>query len=570
MLTGFYGNTGTGFYKGECFTVTRFLRFLNVSQHQPSSAPGPEPLARAPLYRQRSGGWKPPPHWAYQDIENRGGMLLPLVLVPAIRYTQDTPQDKNQLLARDVAALGSSTMLYLYLQRLLSGQVSRLGQLAQTREKLQKVPQAFQWAVEKVGAYADEALKDKGEEGKNKFKALDFKNKFWSYVPAQAVALTVSALVGPAIGAMAMRHTKHFMQWLRSPNKIANAQNAWNAQTETEQKRHSLELASGTFGAVVAVPLAYRGVNHWDVQKKYGASTLFRLIDHDLPVWGTALLGVVGASKLLGRLIYPRTPQEKAAHPDERSGGAGTPVHDGKAPVVKAPVIGASLLGASYAAALTAAGIYTHKNRNDKVKLKALYNHESAYHAMHWILPSLLLPSIRYTRDDKTRRDEYYIRDFTNFWLGAVVYWAFKQGSKHAIERLNLVEMPSHNPAIEAEREKARALHDAAVKLSAATVATFAQIFNNGFVAPNLSHQFVRSYRQANRQQEPLHAPPPPPSLHSANAGITKSASRGTIKPESETPADAPPFHHPIYANHHRLETPSGPPFVLRIRNNTQ
>jgi hypothetical protein len=159
-------------------------------------------------------------------------------------------------------------------------------------------------------------------------------------------------------------------------------------------------------------------------------------------------------------------------------------------PRVKAPVIGMSILAASYGAAALAAGAFTLKNRRDNPEvLKKFYTYETAYHAMHWVLPSLLLPTIRYTMDPEDKRDELYIRDFTHAWLGAVVYWSAKKGAQKLLDQYSVIGLPALKEKL--TPEKAKRVQQDAVKLASATVATLTQVANNGFLAPKLSHLFT-------------------------------------------------------------------------------
>ena len=113
---------------------------------------------------QRSGAWHPPKHWNFQAIEYRGFMLATLFLVPLLRYTQDTPEDKNALLARDFAALGSATMLYFFIRKVLSNRITDLTK----PEEIAKLPKALQGIGKALAADAENVA----EKEKNHFFSL--------------------------------------------------------------------------------------------------------------------------------------------------------------------------------------------------------------------------------------------------------------------------------------------------------------------------------------------------------------------------------------------------------------
>jgi hypothetical protein len=445
-----------------------------------------------PRVQQREGTVAAPTNWRYQDIEYRGSMVLPLLMIPAIRYTQDTPEDRDALLARDVAALGSATAIYLFLQKVLSNGIHKLS----TSEVQEKLPDLLKGAARAIGA---------------DLQHQKFKNQFFSYIPAQAISLVTSALVGPAIGTEAMKHLKNVKGWLTCPDKRQHLKEAWTSQPRQEKNAYTQEMLIGAASFAAILPLSYRMIRH--AANEGYPNKLLRVVDHDIPAILTSVLGAVGIAKIL----TPNPERKKQPpYPASLKGRVKDFFVRDKDPNVKvaklkAPTIGAALLGTTYSAALLGGLGYVAINRHNPEKLDKFLNYETAYHAMHWVLPSLLLPTIRYTQDPKDRRDEFYIRDFTHFWLGTLVFWAAKQGAKPLIKGSKTIAEPAL-AAIKKNREAllkvattqlklpqdkindsqlAKMVRDDAVKLGAATAATLLQIASNGFLAPKFSHQFV-------------------------------------------------------------------------------
>jgi|GEM_PF-6204036 len=442
---------------------------------------------------QREGGIATPAHWRYQDIEYRGSMILPLLLIPAIRYTQDTPDDRNALLARDVAALGSATALYLFLQKVLSNGIHHLGKT----EVQEKLPAMLKGIAQTVGA---------------DLKHQRFKNQFYSYIPAQIISLVTSALVGPAIGTEAMKHLKHVKGWVVCPDKRKHLKDTWNQQPPKEKKARKQEIVIGTAAFGVLAPLAYTLMHH-AASSRY-PNALLRIVDHDLPAIMSSLLASVG----IAQLVTPDpNPKKEGPYPASLKGRVKDFFIPDKDPNVKvaklkAPTIGAALLGTTYTTALVGGLGYVAMNRHQPENIDKFLNYETAYHALHWVLPSLILPTIRYTQDPKDRRDEFYIRDFTHFWMGTLVFWAAKQGIKPLINQSAVLLEPTKESLLEhkarlldqassqfklppdniSNTQLATMVRDDAVKLSAATLATLLQIASNGFLAPKFSHQFVK------------------------------------------------------------------------------
>ena len=140
---------------------------------------------------------------------------------------------------------------------------------------------------------------------------------------------------------------------------------------------------------------------------------------------------------------------------------------------------------------------YTVKHHNNPEKLEKLYSYKSAYHALHWLLPSLIIPTMRYSRDPKDKRDELYIRDFTHSWMGMVVYWAAKLSSLKAIEHFNWVALPK---AVQ-DTAEAKRIKEEATLLLASTAGLTAQIASNVLMAPKFSHDFVNYVNTPNKSQ---------------------------------------------------------------------
>jgi hypothetical protein len=451
---------------------------------------------------QRSGVWQPPKHWDFEGIEYRGFMLATLFLVPLLRYTQDTPEDKNALLARDFAALGSATMLYLFIRKVLSNGVTALSK----PELIAKLPKALQGIGKAIGADAKKAAEKE-------------KNHFYSYIPAQILSLTASALIGPAIGKQAMKHLKQVNQWMQSPDKVQHLKEGWDEQSPQDKKGHTFEALVTAGGFLALLPVAYKWMKPYD---KIDASKLkeglvkvgIRLMDYDLPGIVTSLLGGIGLAKLSSALFFPQSRKEKALntkqhtvdYPEDHS-LKGELQHaffqakkDDNGELVfklKAPAVGVSLLAATYMTAAIGSLAYTIIHRNNPEKIEKLYSYKSAYHALHWLLPSLIIPTMRYSRDPKDKRDEYYIRDFTHSWMGMVVYWAAKLSSIKAIEHFNWVALPKK---VEDSHE-AKRIKEEATLLMASTVGLTAQIASNVLMAPKFSHDFVDYVNAPNKSQ---------------------------------------------------------------------
>ncbi len=451
----------------------------------------PSPSTMQGAIQQRTGAWHPPAHWDFEAIEYRGFMLATLFLVPLLRYTQDTPEDKNALLARDFAALGSATMLYFFLRKGLSNEITKLSK----PEEIAKLPKFLQGLGKALGADADDPIQKE-------------KNHLLSYIPAQIVSLTASALIGPAIGSQAMQHLKQVHQWAQSPDKNEHLKEAWQNQSPEDRQRLSLEAVVTAGGFLALLPLAYEFMGSY---KKIVATTLkervlkgaIRLMDYDLQGIVTSLLGAIGLAKLSSALCFPNTKKEQA---HTRQNGVHYPEdHSLKEELkhtffqaqkdengeltfkLKAPAVGVALMGATYMSMALWGLFHTIKHHNNPKELDRLYSYNTAYHALHWLLPSLILPTIRYSRDPKEKRDELYIRDFTHTWLGMVMYWAAKFSSLKAIEHFNWVALPK---AVE-NTEVAQRIQKEAKYLLASTVGLATQIPSVVFLAPKFSHDFV-------------------------------------------------------------------------------
>ncbi len=442
--------------------------------------------------QQRSGAWHPPKHWDFEGIEYRGFMLATLFLVPLLRYTQDTPEDKNALLARDFAALGSATMLYLFMRKVLSNGVTALSK----PDVIAKLPKALQGLGKALGADVNKVTEKE-------------KNHFFSYIPAQLLSLTASALIGPAIGKQAMLHLKQIHQWMQSPDKDKHLKESWQNQSEEDKKRHTLETLVTAGGFVALLPLAYRVMGSYPKIvasgfKERAMKTGVRLMDYDLQGIVTSLLGSIGLAKLSSTLFFPRSKKEDAL--EKKNHGVEYPEdHTLKGELkhaffqakkdengelvfkLKAPAVGVALMGATYMSVAAWAIFKTIKHHNNPEELEKLYSYNHAYHALHWLLPSLIMPTLRYSRDPREKRDELYIRDFTHSWMGMVVYWAAKLSSLKAIERFNWVALPK---AVK-NTEEAKRIQEEATLLAASTVGLTAQIASNVFMAPKFSHDFV-------------------------------------------------------------------------------
>jgi hypothetical protein len=460
--------------------------------------------------QQRSGAWHPPKNWDFEGIEYRGFMLATLFLVPLLRYTQDSPEDKNALLARDFAALGSATMLYLFVRKVLSNGVTRLSK----PDVIAKLPKALQGIGKAIGA---DAKKEFGTDAEKA--AAKEKNHFFSYIPAQILSLTASALIGPAIGIQAMKHLKQVHQWMQSPDKVQNLKEGWDEQTPQDKKRHTLEALVTAGGFLGLRRLAYKLMRPCP---KITASTFkermiqrgIRLMDYDLQAIVTSLLGGIALAKLSSMLLFPQSKKEKALekkhhrveYPEDHSlkGELKHAFFQAKRDEngelsfkLKAPAVGVALMGATYMTAALGGLAYTVKHHNNPEKLEKLYSYKSAYHALHWLLPSLIIPTMRYSRDPKDKRDELYIRDFTHSWMGMVVYWVAKLSSLKAIEHFNWVALPK---AVQ-DTAEAKRIKEEATLLLASTAGLTAQIASNVLMAPKFSHDFVNYVNTPNKSQ---------------------------------------------------------------------
>lgn len=466
---------------------------------------------------QRQGWqWKPPPHWQFQEIEYRGFMLATLALVPLIRYTQDTPEDKNALLARDVAALGSATFLYLFMQQVLSNGVHQLGQ-AHVQDKL---PRVLKGLAQAIGADRD---KD------------PHKNKFYSYIPAQVISLFTSAFIGPAIGNQALQHFKSVQHWWNSPDKVQHLKESWQSQEPQAKKKQQLEMGVSLLSLLATIPLAYHLIHHARTPMKQVASATeknfnqgIRFLDYDLPALMSSLLVSIGVAKGVGYLAFgdtTNTPkdqktqvqdtQEKKSFLDGMKDTLFLAQKDENGQVsfkLKAPAVGMTLLAGTYMTGILGALFYSVKHHNNPQKLEALYNYETGYHALHWLLPSLILPNIRYQKDNREHRDEFYIRDFTHTWLGLMAYWFAKGSAKQIIQQFNLVGMPELKHLSESAKAKVnpKQIQEDATKLMAAMVALTAQMATQGFLAPRFSHDFVHYLNtpKQNKSERDRYAPP--------------------------------------------------------------
>jgi hypothetical protein len=426
-------------------------------------------------------------------------MLLALAFVPLIRYTQDTPEDKNALLARDLAALGSATCLYLFMQSVLSNGVHALA----NPKVMAKVPTSLKGLATAIAADANQN---------------PHKNHFFSYIPAQIISLTTSALVGSFIGNQAMQHLKHIQQWMQAPDKVGFIQNAWQSQDEADKKRALIQNSVGGIGFLGLLPLSYWMLRHKapkvetllpEHPNPKKTSRVLTLVNQDFPVVVSALLGGLGLGSLAGETLADahQTPppkkvdkgaaqvENKAAEDHSLKGELKHAFFHAKRDEsgevefkLRAPALGIALLATTYmGVALTALG-YSLKHHNNPKALYKLYNYEQAYHVMRWLLPSLILPTIRYARDPKDKRDEFYIRDFTYTWLGMVIYWTTKVAALKAIHHFNWVGLPK---GVSDPKQIEKISHGAR-NLMAASIALTAQTASNGLLAPRFSHDFVR------------------------------------------------------------------------------
>ena len=90
-----------------------------------------------------------------------------------------------------------------FLRKGLSNEITKLSK----PEEIAKLPKFLQGLGKALGADADDPIQKE-------------KNHLLSYIPAQIVSLTASALIGPAIGSQAMQHLKQVHQWAQSPDKV--------------------------------------------------------------------------------------------------------------------------------------------------------------------------------------------------------------------------------------------------------------------------------------------------------------------------------------------------------------
>jgi hypothetical protein len=473
---------------------------MQLSSYSSSSSPVLGALPKRAVVLQRQGlQWKPPPHWNFEHIEYRGSMLLALAFVPLLRYTQDTPEDKNALLARDLAALGSATCLYLFMQSVLSNGVHALA----NPKVMAKVPTSLKGFAKAIAADANQN---------------PHKNHFFSYIPSQIISLTTSALVGSFIGNQAMQHLKHIQQWMQAPDKVGFIQNAWQSQDEADKKRALIQNTVGGIGFLGLLPLSYWLLRHKTPKvemllperpvPKKASNRVLTLVNRDFPAVVSALLGGLGLGSLAGATLadaHQIPPKKKVAKGTSQVENKAAEDHSLKGELkhaffharrdesgevefkLRAPALGIALLATTYmGVALTALG-YSLKHHNNPKALDKLYNYEQAYHVMRWLLPSLILPSIRYARDPKDKRDEFYIRDFTYTWLGMVIYWTTKVTALKAIHHFNWVGLPK---GVSDPKQIEKISHGAR-NLMAASMAMIAQTASNGLLAPRFSHDFV-------------------------------------------------------------------------------
>lgn len=214
-----------------------------------------------------------PAHWNYQHIEYRFQVLWTLAAVPALRYTQDRPEERKKLFVRDFSALGSSTMTYLMTQRVL------------------------QRALEAAGM------------------AEGAKRRFFTYIPAQVVSLLTSAFLGPKVSNWVV----DAVSALKQSRQVTPTGKPQAAPVAHHPKEMAAAVAAGAGVAGVAnkvlMPLA----------REAGRSTRWwQVLYNELPVWVTSLeLGVFTGNKLRQALkkSHP-TDGESNAHISSGLGGA--------------------------------------------------------------------------------------------------------------------------------------------------------------------------------------------------------------------------------------------------------
>jgi hypothetical protein len=145
----------------------------------------------------------------YSELEKRLRMLIPLLAVPVLRYSQDEKDQRNQLFVRDFGSTFSSTMIYF----------TAVALYASACKHIFKVPMPSKAA------------------------------EFLTHVPAQVTALTASAFVGPRLSTYLFDKAKEVKESFASGSPVQQIKDWW--QQEVDTKRASTHLLSLTIAATL-------------------------------------------------------------------------------------------------------------------------------------------------------------------------------------------------------------------------------------------------------------------------------------------------------------------------------
>ncbi|MFM7389090.1 MAG: hypothetical protein ACKO34_00515 [Vampirovibrionales bacterium] len=198
------------------------------------------------------------PH-IYSELEKRLRTLAPFVLVPALRYVQDKKEDRNRLFWRDFGSIFTGTMLYF------TG-VSLYGTLA---HKVFKLPE--------------------------KTKALEF----WSHLPAQVTALTVSAFLGPKISDWFSVQTKQVDTFFKNPDPMNTVNEWWEEEGRTKRaKPHIQSTLVGVGLFSVLTPALLSLVKEKQAPEKSLNQEVTTMFDTLLTLWSRELPVVITALEI--------------------------------------------------------------------------------------------------------------------------------------------------------------------------------------------------------------------------------------------------------------------------------
>lgn len=144
-----------------------------------------------------------------------------------------------------------------------------------------------------------------------------------------------------------------------------------------------------------------------------------------------------------------------------------------------------------------------------KLKTDENLRWDVAYEAVHWTLAPLIIPTLRYFFvDPPEQRGEHYVRDMTNFGLGAVVFLTSTYLiALPIVKKLNLFK---GTPEAVAE----------ANKFAAIMVGLAVQTINNGIVVVQAQHAFTKHQKQKQVSGTANNTEALPPALRNAKHSL--------------------------------------------------